>query len=334
MTWVYFDDAFPEHEKVIAAGDDGGWLWVCAIAYCNRRKTGGLVLDSMIPRLTGLPKPMALAERLVKTRLFEKVEGGYRVHDYETWQAAAMKAAEEKKAASEAAATAKSMARSEAGKKGAASRWQTDGKPDGKSDGNDHGKPDGQPMANGDGKPMASDGQSDGKTLAPDRPRDPAHASGEPPHSPPPTTPNPPERARGVEAIFEPDEPRAMTVEHPNSLSLESISNAIQRGAGTRWQPGCSAPIAIQLVAAVRDSRCTLADLEGLGRWLAKHPPKHLNGAAVTPADLLGMERDGANLNRWMAQSKVNGASAPAASRQQSLEDELRPPPTQRARNA
>jgi hypothetical protein len=172
MSWVYFDDAFPEHEKVIAAGDDGGWLWVCAIAFCNRRKTGRFIPDSMIPRLTGLPKPIAIADRLVKLRLLETADGGYRVHDYEGWQAAAMRAAAEKKAA-----TSKSTARSEAGKRGAASRWQ--------SDGQGHGKPDGKPIAS-DGKPHGkTDGKSDGKEDGKTPSRASAPGESPPPHLPP-----------------------------------------------------------------------------------------------------------------------------------------------------
>ena len=76
------NDSHPENPKVIAAGDDGGWLHYCAICYCSRNETDGFVPDIIVPRLTGLPDVEAVVERLVKLCLFEKVEGGIRVHDY------------------------------------------------------------------------------------------------------------------------------------------------------------------------------------------------------------------------------------------------------------
>jgi hypothetical protein len=66
MPWVYLDDHFPEHPKTTAAGGDAAWLFVCALAYCNRRLTHGRVPKSFIPQLSDRKQAGKLAERLVQ----------------------------------------------------------------------------------------------------------------------------------------------------------------------------------------------------------------------------------------------------------------------------
>ena len=40
MRW---DDKTPEHPKMAAAGGDAGWLHFCAVGYCNRNETDGVI---------------------------------------------------------------------------------------------------------------------------------------------------------------------------------------------------------------------------------------------------------------------------------------------------
>lgn len=82
MTWVKLVDTFPDHPKVLAAGDHAAWLWVSGLCFSSRHLTDGFIPASALARLTGLPKPRQLAARLVEHGLWDEVEGGWRVHNY------------------------------------------------------------------------------------------------------------------------------------------------------------------------------------------------------------------------------------------------------------
>jgi hypothetical protein len=86
MAWVRFDDGFPEHPKVDAAGGDAAWLHVCAISYCNRALTDGFIKRERVRLLSDRKAPYRLAARLVEVGLWEEADGGYVVHDYHDYQ--------------------------------------------------------------------------------------------------------------------------------------------------------------------------------------------------------------------------------------------------------
>jgi hypothetical protein len=90
MGWVYLDDRFPEHPKVLAAGDEAAWLFVCGVAYTNRGAGDGMIPKNAVGRLTGLRKPMQLAARLVDVGLWHDKDDCYAIHDYGFWNAQAM----------------------------------------------------------------------------------------------------------------------------------------------------------------------------------------------------------------------------------------------------
>ena len=81
MTWIKVDDSFGDHPKVMALGRDrmaGLGVWTAASCYCARHLTDGFV-------------PAAVAEgfghariigKLVDVGLFDKVPGGYQLHDW------------------------------------------------------------------------------------------------------------------------------------------------------------------------------------------------------------------------------------------------------------
>ena len=90
-------DGMPEHPKIVAAGGDAGWLWVCALAYAKRNHTDGVIHESAIPRLSDRRQPMKLTARLVQERLMhgsghdckscaQPMKGFYVLHDYAEWQ--------------------------------------------------------------------------------------------------------------------------------------------------------------------------------------------------------------------------------------------------------
>lgn len=146
MGWARIDDAFDDHEKVLALLDleEGAaalGLWTLCLTWAHRNtrkkgKTPGLLPTTLPRRFLG-PRGRELAAILVEVRLWDVVDDGWMIHDFAEYLP-------DKEV---------SAARSAAGRKGAAARWgnrQTDGKlpsADGKSD----------------GKPMAGDGDANAK---------------------------------------------------------------------------------------------------------------------------------------------------------------------------
>lgn len=92
MAWVKLDDSFPDHWKVVEAGEDAAWLYVAALCYANKHNTGGRVRASILPRLSrkGGAK---LAARLVDVGLWERDGDDYLIHDYHDYQPTAEKRA-------------------------------------------------------------------------------------------------------------------------------------------------------------------------------------------------------------------------------------------------
>ncbi len=83
MTWFKVDDSFHSHPKVLAAEPAALGLWVVAGAWCSANLTDGFVPDYAIPRL--LPGGVELAEQLVTCRLWRRAKGGFRFHDWASY---------------------------------------------------------------------------------------------------------------------------------------------------------------------------------------------------------------------------------------------------------
>lgn len=144
MGWGRMDDAFDDHEKVLALLDvDEGiaaiGLWTLCFTWAHRNtrkkgKTPGL-LPSTLPRRFVGARGKDLAELLVVAGMWDAVDDGWMIHDFADYLP-------DKEV---------SAARSEAGKKGAASRWgntkgdgklpSVDSKPNGKADAQDMARP-------------------------------------------------------------------------------------------------------------------------------------------------------------------------------------------------
>ena len=95
MAWLKFDDQFPDHPKVVAAGPFAAWLYVCGIAYSSRHLTDGFVPAAAVSRLAdfeaaGVKKTLANCDRLAtilcENGLWHEVDGGYVIHDYDAYQ--------------------------------------------------------------------------------------------------------------------------------------------------------------------------------------------------------------------------------------------------------
>lgn len=68
-------------KKWLQAGPAACWLWACALMYAQDTRSDGLVPEEALP-LLGVPDALPLVDVLLNARLFDKVDGGWRVHDY------------------------------------------------------------------------------------------------------------------------------------------------------------------------------------------------------------------------------------------------------------
>jgi hypothetical protein len=177
MVWAKLDDEILDNPKIAEAGPLGFALHVAAITWCCRNLTDGFIQRQRVRALLdfdGLSVKVGegefvrhdkdadaidLAEHLVDVGLWKHDPDGrgYWLHDFLEYNPSRADVLAERQA--------KSAARAEAGKKGAAARWKRppntfgSAKQDGKPDGRGHGKP--------DGKPMASPSQNDGPAPVP-----------------------------------------------------------------------------------------------------------------------------------------------------------------------
>jgi len=75
-----------DHPKVVQSGSDGAVLNLGAIMYARKFMTDGFVPDSAVAGLAPtVKKHKASVAACVAAGLWTKVEGGYRVHDYDVW---------------------------------------------------------------------------------------------------------------------------------------------------------------------------------------------------------------------------------------------------------
>ena len=99
MAWVKLDDTFVEHPKVLAAGPLAAWLHVCAISYCNRNLTDGLVPKAVASRLADVSGPAKHIASLVREGLWIEQDHEYLLHDYLEYQPSRAQVEAEREAA-------------------------------------------------------------------------------------------------------------------------------------------------------------------------------------------------------------------------------------------
>ncbi|MGA4875916.1 hypothetical protein [Streptomyces lydicamycinicus] len=104
-TYVKVHDGLPDHPKVIEAGGEAGWLYICGLAYASRQLTDGVISRRLVPRLTDGSKPEASASALVRVGLWHEGEhdcptcpqagaDNYVIHDYLEHQRSASEVAD------------------------------------------------------------------------------------------------------------------------------------------------------------------------------------------------------------------------------------------------
>jgi hypothetical protein len=84
VTWFKVDDSFYDHPKVFDAPDSAVALWVRAGTWSARNSQGGFVPTKMPARLCDDPE--AAVRELLDRGLWKRTKGGYRFHDWETYQ--------------------------------------------------------------------------------------------------------------------------------------------------------------------------------------------------------------------------------------------------------
>lgn len=100
MAWVKLDDQMTNHAKIEAIGVVGLGLHVAGLCYANQQLTDGFISDVRVPLLIAMEDvdrrwddaksldhpAIVWAGRLVEAGVWERVDGGYQIHDYLKYQ--------------------------------------------------------------------------------------------------------------------------------------------------------------------------------------------------------------------------------------------------------
>ncbi|WP_159041451.1 hypothetical protein [Streptomyces sp. WM4235] len=92
-TYVKVHDGLPDHPKIIKAGGEAAWMYVCGLAYASRQLTDGAIPKHLVRRLTDGSNPEANASALLRVGLWHEAEHDcpkcppaepdtYVIHDY------------------------------------------------------------------------------------------------------------------------------------------------------------------------------------------------------------------------------------------------------------
>jgi DnaD/phage-associated family protein len=83
MAWTRIDDKFYENSKILDAGPLGAHLYIAGLIHCNVKRTDGFIADCFISGIGGDAfDSKRFAKKLVENKLWDRVEGGYQVHDF------------------------------------------------------------------------------------------------------------------------------------------------------------------------------------------------------------------------------------------------------------
>lgn len=80
--WSRIDDSVPHHKKFLNIGVAASWLWLCGLVHSNVQLTNGYIPEAALGLLGVVKRPRTAASKLVTAGLWEKVPGGYQIHDY------------------------------------------------------------------------------------------------------------------------------------------------------------------------------------------------------------------------------------------------------------
>ena len=95
--WARLDDALIDHQKIFDAGDLLGKngpalalaLYSVGLMYSNKHLTDGFLSDAVVKNFRHVDDPLRVAGALTKVALFEKVSGGFKIHDFHDYNPSA-----------------------------------------------------------------------------------------------------------------------------------------------------------------------------------------------------------------------------------------------------
>ena len=82
MPWVKLDDRFPSHRKIALLSDRAFRLHVSAICWCAENLTDGRIAERELPLVAKVRGIKATAQQLEDAGLWDRIEGGWEIHDY------------------------------------------------------------------------------------------------------------------------------------------------------------------------------------------------------------------------------------------------------------
>lgn len=82
MPWVKLDDRFPSHRKVALLPDRAFRLHVSAICWCAENLTDGRIAERELPLIAKVRGIKSAAKELETAGLWDRIEGGWEIHDY------------------------------------------------------------------------------------------------------------------------------------------------------------------------------------------------------------------------------------------------------------
>ncbi|SRR5580765_3872949 len=91
--WSKLDDALIDHRKIFTAGRLIGkngpavalGFYAVGILWCNKHLTDGFLPEDVILGFGHVDNPLSVAGALAKAELFEKVSGGFKIHDFDEY---------------------------------------------------------------------------------------------------------------------------------------------------------------------------------------------------------------------------------------------------------
>lgn len=113
MSYAQIHDTFPLDEKMAGISDTAVRVYVYGLVYVQKQKTDGFIPDRIVPILGFLSSSLLeAAQELVAKRAWDRVDGGYQIHNYTKWNwpAAKRDAKNEKNARHQAAWKARQKA--------------------------------------------------------------------------------------------------------------------------------------------------------------------------------------------------------------------------------
>lgn len=89
--WAKLDDALIDHRKLYVAGERIGkngpaialGLYAVGLMWANKQLSDGFLPREVVKHFGHVERPLEIAHALVDARLWEEVEGGFQIHDFD-----------------------------------------------------------------------------------------------------------------------------------------------------------------------------------------------------------------------------------------------------------